>query len=301
MLTMLFPCSYPLPLFSRIHFYRGKSLSWDRGPPRSGSPLLLQFHDPPLTNSNFISQQPWRVYSSLEHTMSWFTFIPLLIIFSAKNAPSPIIVFSYLFFGSCFRHHLWKIYLIPLSLDSPSLTFFYSIFYFYNALNTLCISRSVVSQFFATPWTVAHQAPLSMGFPRQEYWSGLPFPSAVDLSNPRIELGSPTLQVDSLLCEPPGRPNTLYYGLFIWLYLPTPIPMRVWALECRGCISFIAVSTIPGLNEFISLIRWTGFLFPYLLTFHCNDVGHFAQNLRFLRIATTHPETEDEVLGTEGI
>ena len=54
-------------------------------------------------------------------------------------------------------------------------------------------------------------------------------------------------------------------------------------------------------NEFISLIRWTGFLVPYLPTSHCNDVGHFAQNLRFLKIVTTHPETEDEVLGTEGI
>ena len=50
---------------------------------------------------------------------------------------------------------------------------------------------------FATPWTVAHQAPLSMGFSRQEYWSGLPFPSPGDLPNPGIELGSPALQADS--------------------------------------------------------------------------------------------------------
>ena len=56
---------------------------------------------------------------------------------------------------------------------------------------------------FATPWTVAHQAPLSMGFPRQEYWSGLPFPSPGDLPNPGIELGSPALQADSLLTELP--------------------------------------------------------------------------------------------------
>ena len=55
---------------------------------------------------------------------------------------------------------------------------------------------------FATPWTVAHQAPLSMGFSRQEYWSGLPFPSPGDLPNPGIEpasLASPALQADSLL------------------------------------------------------------------------------------------------------
>ena len=54
----------------------------------------------------------------------------------------------------------------------------------------------------ATPWTVARQAPLSMGFSRQEYWSGLPFPSPRDLPNPGIEPRSPALQADSLLTEP---------------------------------------------------------------------------------------------------
>ena len=54
-------------------------------------------------------------------------------------------------------------------------------------------------------WTVARQAPLSMGFPRQEYWSGLPFPSPGDLPDPGIEPGSPSLQADSLLSEPPGK------------------------------------------------------------------------------------------------
>ena len=53
----------------------------------------------------------------------------------------------------------------------------------------------------ATPWTVAHQAPLSMGFSRQEYWSGLPFPSPGDLPNPGIELGSPAFQADDLPTE----------------------------------------------------------------------------------------------------
>ena len=52
-------------------------------------------------------------------------------------------------------------------------------------------------QLFATPWTVACQAPLSMGFSRQEYWSGLPFPSPEDLPNPGIEPESPTLQADA--------------------------------------------------------------------------------------------------------
>ena len=53
-----------------------------------------------------------------------------------------------------------------------------------------------------TPWAVAHQAPLSMGFPRQEYWSWLPFPSPGDLPNPGIKPRPPALQADSLLTEP---------------------------------------------------------------------------------------------------
>ena len=60
---------------------------------------------------------------------------------------------------------------------------------------------------FATPWTVAHQAPLSMGFSRQEYWSGLPFPSPGGLPNPGIEPRSPTLQADALTSEPPVSVN----------------------------------------------------------------------------------------------
>ena len=61
-------------------------------------------------------------------------------------------------------------------------------------------------QLFASPWTVAHQAPLSMGFSRQEYWSGLPFPSPGDLLDPGIQPGSPALQADSLLHELQGSP-----------------------------------------------------------------------------------------------
>ena len=66
---------------------------------------------------------------------------------------------------------------------------------------------------FATPWTVAYQDPLSMGFSRQEYWSGLPFPSPGDLPNPGIKPGSPALQAGALSSEPPGKPiKSLYLG-----------------------------------------------------------------------------------------
>ena len=59
---------------------------------------------------------------------------------------------------------------------------------------------------FGTPWTVAHQAPPSIEFSRQEYWSGLPFPSPGDLPNPGIEPGFPAFQADALPFEPPGNP-----------------------------------------------------------------------------------------------
>ena len=65
-------------------------------------------------------------------------------------------------------------------------------------------------QLFVTPWIVAHQAPLSMGFSRQEYWSGLPFRSPGDLPDPGIEPGSPTLQADPLTFELPGKPQSIY-------------------------------------------------------------------------------------------
>ena len=62
-----------------------------------------------------------------------------------------------------------------------------------------------------TPWTVARQAPLFMGFSRQEYWSGLPFPSPGELTNPGIEPGFPAWQADSLLSEPPAKPKSIPY------------------------------------------------------------------------------------------
>ena len=59
---------------------------------------------------------------------------------------------------------------------------------------------------FVTPWTVAHKVPLSMGFSRQDYWSGLPFPSPGDLPDPGIEPMTPALQADSLPTELGGKP-----------------------------------------------------------------------------------------------
>ena len=71
----------------------------------------------------------------------------------------------------------------------------------------LCVFVHVLQSFFVTLWTITHQAPLFTGFSRQEYWSGLPFFSPGNLPNPRIEPRSPELQTDSLLSEPPGKPE----------------------------------------------------------------------------------------------
>ena len=71
----------------------------------------------------------------------------------------------------------------------------------------LLFSYEVMSSFFVTPWTVAHQVSLSMGLPRQEYWSGLPFPSPGNLPNLGIKPGPPALQADSLPTELEGKPS----------------------------------------------------------------------------------------------
>ena len=67
---------------------------------------------------------------------------------------------------------------------------------------------------FATPCMVARQASLSMELSRQEYWSGLSFPSPRDLLDPGIDLGSPALQADSLLSEPPGKPSLCSFSKY---------------------------------------------------------------------------------------
>ena len=63
-----------------------------------------------------------------------------------------------------------------------------------------------MSDFFEMPWSAAHQASLSMVFPRQEYWNGLPFPSPGDLPNPGMEPRSPALAGEFFTTEPPGKP-----------------------------------------------------------------------------------------------
>ena len=90
----------------------------------------------------------------------------------------------------------------------------------------------------ANPWTVAYQAPLSMGFSRQEYWSGLPFPSPGDLPDPGIKPRSPSLQADSLPAEPPGKPS----------YVSGPILNAQYILK-----DYIFISTLCDENYYVYL------------------------------------------------
>ena len=92
----------------------------------------------------------------------------------------------------CLRH--WQVDSLPLShLGSPLLL--------------IVVQSLSIVRLFATPWTAACQAPLSMRFSRQRYWSGLPFPSSGDLPNPGIEPRSPALQADSLPTELQEKPT----------------------------------------------------------------------------------------------
>ena len=79
-----------------------------------------------------------------------------------------------------------------------------------------CCLVAVMSSSFASPWTAAHQVPLFMRSPRQEYWSGLPFPSPGDLPNPGIKPASPALRVDSLPLSYQGSPPFWLSSVYIF-------------------------------------------------------------------------------------
>ena len=96
----------------------------------------------------------------------------------------------------------------------------------------------VVSDSFATPWTVACQASPSMGFSRQEYWSGLPFPSPGDLPDPGMEHRSPALAGGFFTSEPPGKPYFNIPGIKKekrkCREFPVGPVVRIWWFYCRG-------------------------------------------------------------------
>ena len=96
---------------------------------------------------------------------------------------------------------------------------------------------------FATPWTVAYHAPLSMGFSRQEYCSELPCPSPGDLPNPGIKPWSPTLQADSLPSEPPQKP---IYAMCVYAAAKS---LQSCPTLCDPRDSSLPGSPIPGILQ----------------------------------------------------
>ena len=118
---------------------------------------------------------------------------------------------------------------------------------------------------FVTPWTVAYQAPPSMGFSRQEYWSGLPFPSPGDLPKPGIEPVSSALQTDTLPSEPPGKPCTslvmlitVMFGSHISVCMCAQLFSRVQLFETSWTVSCQA----PLSLEFSRQEYWSEWPFP---------------------------------------
>ena len=105
------------------------------------------------------------------------------------------------------RPHRWQPTRLPRPWDSPGKNTGVGCHFLLQCMKVKSLSRV---RLFATPWTVAYQASLSMGFSRQEYWSGLPFPSPGDLPDPGIAPRSPTLEADTLTSEPPGKPKSNY-------------------------------------------------------------------------------------------
>ena len=139
---------------------------------------------------------------------------------------------------------------------------------------------------FATPWTVTYQAPRSMGFSRQEYWSGLPFPSPGDLPNPGIEPGSPALKVDALTSEPPGKPNTKG-ALVLEKTLESPLDSKeIKPINPKGNQPWIFIGRIDADTEAPVLATW------------CKEVTHWKRPWCWKdRRQKEKAKTEDEMVG----
>ena len=134
-------------------------------------------------------------------------------------------------------------------------------------------------QLFATPQTVVYQAPLSMGFSRQQYWSGLPSPSPGDLLDPGIEPRSPTLQTDALPSEPPlwtlgsvkvqlclnFYHNALKCSGNNWLHCPA----RLWVLNNEWCQQYSGLTIINLSFTIFQILKTQNFMATTLYSHQC--------------------------------
>ena len=138
---------------------------------------------------------------------------------------------------------------------------------------------------FATPWTIAPQAPLFMEFSRQEYWSGLPFPFPGDLPDPGIESESPALHTDSLLSEPPGK---LQCQLYHHSYNKGSS-----ITEIRYVVIFLSVRTAVSINKTLSksFLKWNFFKnrkISFAIIFQLNNLSGNKQHQKKKKIMTSH-------------
>ena len=109
---------------------------------------------------------------------------------------------------------------------------------------------------FAAPWTVAYQGPLSMGFPRQEYWSGLPFPSPGDLPDPGIKPVSSVWMGRFFTTEPPGKPKrSLPHFYYIICSVSQSCPTLCNPMDCSTS-GFPVPHHLPEFAQ--ARIHWTG-------------------------------------------
>ena len=117
----------------------------------------------------------------------------------------------------------------------------------------------------ATPWTVAHQALLSVGFPRQGYWSGLPLPSAGDLPDTGIEPWFSALQMGSLPFESPGKPIHHILVWYVFMYKNIPYQYMMSTLNRIHIYVCVCICVYIYIYIHISICIWIIFLFRLFL------------------------------------
>ena len=139
-----------------------------------------------------------------------------------------------------------------LSLNHSVLLYFYYSHFNPILFENQSVSLLVVYNSLRLSWTVAHQAPLFMEFSRQDFWSELSFPPPEDLPNPGIEPGSPALQVDSLLSEPPGKPQRDY----------RMIHTTVDPMDCSPPARLLRPWDSPGMNTAVKCHALLQRIFP---------------------------------------
>ena len=128
-----------------------------------------------------------------------------------------------------------------------------------------------------TPWTVACQAPLSMGFSSQEYWSGLPCPPPGDLPNPGMEPGSSAVWVISLPSEPS---NLIFYSLF--MVSPLDLSLWLWGL-CQGLPHSSHSVNVSQVNDCVIFLLSMS-PFPLLMLFTCCFLDTVCRGLSILLV-----------------